>query len=109
MCKVSPQTGKCSVDGEVAKLWASYASENAMRLSLGKVLAACNFNKKAFENRVQKSWLFSDKKEHFTESGWFSEEQMTSELGYSKYAGLIFNAMFLLRSVFWKVRSRTGR
>ena len=73
---------------DVHKLWADNKNDTEFRLSLGKALAACDFNKKTFSKRVLKHWLYSDRTEHVVESGWYSDEQMSTELGYSKYAVL---------------------
>jgi hypothetical protein len=56
-------------------------------LALAKTLASCDFNKGEFNKRVLKYYLFSDKTEHMVEAGWFSEDQLGKECGYTKHLG----------------------
>ena len=84
-CSRSKKTGKIFVDEKVHALWCDYATERTKRIALAKTLLACNENRAEFSKRVMKYHLFSEKKEHFVEEGWYSDDQLSQELGYSKY------------------------
>lgn len=87
VCGEKTAGGKCKVDEKVCELWLSWANERSQRIALAKTLATCDGDKKAFEKRVLKFYLYSDKEEHVVEKGWFSEDQLGKECNFSKHPG----------------------